>query len=111
VAWLASAEHLPEDRVAAVAQRIAAGHPLRPSVRQLDQARRALGTHFASDPGLEGAQRWGLLATSLVLTPMVGLVAWWWWRGERPRAAVQALGLSLPFGVLYFVGVLLAWTA
>ena len=52
-------------------------------------------------------QRLALLATSIVLTPMVGWVAWWWWRGTRPRASLQALALSLPLTVLF----LLLWPA
>ena len=70
------------------------------------RARKALGTHFSSDPGLTGGQRLLLLATGLVLTPLPGWVLWAWWRVERPRAALQALGLSLPASAVWFAGVL-----
>lgn len=96
VAWLLSAEHLRQDQLEATSERVRSGESIRPSQRMIDRARRALGTHFASDPGLTGWQRIGLLATSILLTPLVGWTLFLWWRRSRPRAAIQALGLSLP---------------
>ena len=96
VAWLLSDEHLDAAQLDAAAARVRNGESIRPSERMLERARRALGTHFASDPGMTVAQRFALLATSLLVTPLVGWVLWFWWRGRRPRAAMQALGLSLP---------------
>lgn len=103
VAWLLSDEHLDAAGLEAAGRRIAEGTPLRPSAKQLERARLALGRDYRSDPGLTVGQRLGLLATSVVLTPLVGLTAWLWWRGTKPRAAMQALGLSLPMAVIYAV--------
>ncbi|MCB9680027.1 MAG: hypothetical protein H6733_01020 [Alphaproteobacteria bacterium] len=106
VAWLLSDAHLDAGGLDKAARRIARGDTIRPSEAMLERARRALGAHASADPGLSGGQRLALLATSLVLTPTVGLTLWAWWRTERPRVALQALWLSLPASVLYAVGVL-----
>ena len=101
IAWLLSSHNLDEAKLEAAAQRISGGEPLRPSGKQLERARRALGQDYRTDPGLTVGQRLGLLATSIVLTPMVGWVAWMWWRRTRPRASVQALALALPLTAIY----------
>jgi hypothetical protein len=103
VAWLLSRENLDEAALAATSKRIAAGEPIRPSARMLEHARRSLGLDFASDPGLTTKQRIALFATSFLLTPLVGLVCWIWWRRDRPRASLQALSLSLPASIVLFV--------
>lgn len=56
-------------------------------------------------------QRLALLATSLLLTPLVGWTLWFTWRGRRPRAALEALALSLPASVLFFLVVPMAGAA
>lgn len=109
MAWLLSDANLSDEQLDQTAARIEAGEVIRPSENMLEKARRALGTHMSSDPGFTSVERLALLLTSLFLTPAVGWVIWLWWRRERPRAALQALSLSLPFTVLYFVGVL--WLA
>lgn len=103
VAWLLSDRNLDEAALGAAGRRIAAGEPLRPSSRQLARAKTALGRDYHSDPGLTVGQRLGLLATSVFLTPLVGLAAWLWWRNSRPRASIQALALSLPLTLIYTV--------
>lgn len=100
VAWLLSTHNLDPARLEQAAARIAAGEPLRPTDKQLARARRALGRDFATDPGLTVPQLLGLFATSLVATPLVGWVAWWWWRDTQPRAALQALALAAPVTVI-----------
>ena len=102
VAWLLSSNNLSEADLETAASRVQSGESIRPSARQLKQARIALGRDFSSDPGLTTRQRLALLATSLLLTPLVGWTLWLWWRQQRPRAALQALGLSLPASVLFF---------
>src|SRR5688500_10630396 len=52
VAWLLSSDHLAPDALQRTAERGAAGEAIRPSARQLDRARRALGRHFSVDPGM-----------------------------------------------------------
>ncbi len=111
VAWLLSRENLSEGELAAVRARILGGEVIRPTERMLDRARRALGTHFATDLGLGTGERWALLATSILVTPLPGLVfgAWTW--NSRPRAARQALALSVPASVAFFLLVLYLTTA
>jgi hypothetical protein len=106
VAWLLSSENLTEPELEAVRKRIVAGEVIRPSGRMLEKARRALGRHFSTDPGLTSGQRLGLLATSLLLTPLVGWVLFVWWYNARPRSAMQALALSLPATVAFTLLVL-----
>ena len=96
VAWLLSSEHLSEDQFESVAARIKAGEVIRPSNKQLKQARKALGRSFASDPGLTGTQRLLLLALSFGLTPLPAWVCFFWWISVRPRAAWQALSIGAP---------------
>lgn len=102
VAWLLSDQHLTTEQLDQVQRRIRAGEAIRPSKESLETARRAMGAHYSTDEGLTMQQRLGLLAVSVFLTPLVGWVYAAWWRRERPRAAVQALALSLPFSVLFF---------
>lgn len=106
VAWLLSSEHLDADGLRDVAERIRAGESVRPSERMLARARRALGEAYDSDPGLPAPQLLALAAATLVLTPVLGLVLWGWWRRQRPRTATQALLLALPVAVLDVVAVL-----
>ena len=106
VAWLLSDQNLSEAELDATRERIRGGATIRPSGRMLDRARRALGSHFATDQGMTTGQRIALLGTSLFLTPLVGIVLFVWWWNVRPRAAVQALALSLPATVLFTAVVL-----
>ena len=62
IPWLLSENHLDEAEFEATAQRIKDGELVQPSRRMLDQARRALGTHYASDPGLSANEALGLFA-------------------------------------------------
>ena len=103
VAWLLSSESLDDKQLQAVGERIRNGEVIRPSAARLERARIALGQSMASDPGLTVAQRVGMLATSLLATPLVGLTCWLWWRRTRPRAALQSLALSLPATILFTV--------
>lgn len=100
-AWLLSTEHIDDELLDAAAERIREGHPIRPSDRQLRQARKALGRAFATDPGLDVPVRLGLLATSLLLTPLPAWICFAWWLSSRPRAAWQSFGLALPGTVIY----------
>lgn len=109
VAWLLSTEHLDADELDLVAQRIRDGERIRPSDKQLKVARKALGRAFATDPGLTVVQRIGLLACSLILTPLPAWFCFFWWINQRPRAAWQSLALAVPGSVIYFgLGVYLA---
>jgi|JI10StandDraft_1071094.scaffolds.fasta_scaffold111796_4 hypothetical protein len=103
VAWLLSDQHLGPTELQAAAARVRHGRPVRPSDRQLDLARRALGVHANDDPGLPLQHQVALLATSVLITGLVGVVMWGWWREERPRSARRALALSLPVTVVFSV--------
>jgi hypothetical protein len=109
VAWLLSSANLAPEELQRASERVAGGEVIRPSGKQLDRARKALGRHFSVDPGLSLASRVSVLACALVLTPLPGLVLAAFWRNERPRAALEAFALSAPASVLYFVGVI--WIA
>jgi hypothetical protein len=108
VAWLLSDAHLDQDRLERAAVRVRRGEPLRPSDKQLALARKALDTS-PPDTGMPAAHRRLLLATSLLLTPLVGLTLWAWWRERRPRSASEALWLSLPAGLLMIAWI--GWSA
>jgi hypothetical protein len=108
IAWLLSDHHLDDKQLAQTQARLRKGESIRPSAKMLDKARRALGQHFTTDEGLDTRQRLGLLATSLLLTPLVGWVLFVWWWSSKPRAAWQALALSLPATVIFTGGVLWA---
>ena len=105
VAWLLSEENLSRAELDAVRDRVRSGEVIRPTERMLARARRALGADFASDVGLDTRQRWLLLATSLLLTPLPGLVMGVWWWNDHPRAARQALALSVPASIASFAAV------
>ena len=109
IAWLLSADYLSAHKMDVAAERIKTGEMVRPSSRMLDEARLALGRHYTTDPGMTVWQRLLLLTTSLLLTPLVGWVLWFWWRGQRPRASLQALFLSAPASILFFVAVIWLW--
>ncbi|MCA9494028.1 MAG: hypothetical protein KC621_29070 [Myxococcales bacterium] len=106
VAWLLSTENLSEAELDGVRDRIRSGEVIRPTERMLARARRALGADFASDAGLDTRQRMLVLATSLLLTPLPGLIVGVWWWNDHPRAARQALALSLPASLGFFLLVL-----
>lgn len=101
VAWLLSTENLDEPSLDAAAERIRSGESIRPSDRQLKKARRAMGRAFSTDPGLTVATRLGLLATSLILTPLPAWICFAWWLQQRPRAAWQSFGVALPGSLVY----------
>lgn len=106
VAWLLSTESLDDAELDRVRARILAGESIQPTARMRDKARRALGQHLTTDLGMTTPQKVALLATSLLLTPLVGWVLFAWWWNVRPRSAIQALGLSLPATVAFTVLVL-----
>ena len=103
VAWLLSDANLASAELEKVGQRIRDGEVIRPSQKQLESARKALGRSFASDPGLSGNQRLQLLAVSFLLTPLPAWVCFVWWFGTRPRAAWQSASIALPASVVFLV--------
>lgn len=106
VAWLLSSHHLTHEQLEEAQQRIMTGEPVRPSARMIASARAALGKAFSTDPGLPRNQVLGLMAVSILLTPLVGWMLSFWWRNNRPRAAWQAFLVSAPASVLFTFGVI-----
>jgi len=106
VAWLISDQHLSDEALSRTQARIRAGESIQPTAKAQQIARRALGRHFSTDEGLTTRERLALLATSILATPLVGWVVFVWWWNDKPRAAMQALALSLPATVI-FTGVVL----
>jgi hypothetical protein len=51
----------------------------------------------------------GVLTVGFAMTPLPGFVLGFWWRDMRPRAAAQAVMLSLP-GSLFFAVLVLRET-
>lgn len=102
VAWLLSTENLSEAKLEQVAVRIRDGERIRPSEDQLKKARKALKRAFSTDPGLSVLERVGLLASSLVLTPLPAWFCFVWWLRDRPRAAWQSFALAVPGSLIYF---------
>ncbi|MEC8422892.1 MAG: hypothetical protein VX000_03880 [Myxococcota bacterium] len=103
VAWLFSGHHLDSDELADAAQRVRAGDRPDTSRELRAQARSAMGaaplTDAARTPFGAG---WLLLLgiANLMLTPLVGYAVWFGLREERPRAARQALALTLPISAV-----------
>ncbi len=55
------------------------------------------------------AARLGLALLGVTVTALPGLTLGWWWREDRPRAARQALAVSVPAALIGWS--LLAWRA
>ena len=112
LAWLLSSENLPNDQLDAAAERIQRGEDLQPSKDALLRARHTLGWTLKGDPGLSVRAGLGLLAMSLLLTPLPGLVLGAAWRMQHPRRSIQAFALTIPLlCVEVFVVGRLVWFA
>ena len=109
VAWLLSEHHLGSLELDAVAARITKGEKIHPSEQQLGRARRALKRTLTDDPGLSMRDCALLFGAGLLVTPLLGWVLAFWWREERPRAAIQSLALTAPLTLLFTGGMLFVW--
>ena len=103
-AWLFSREYLSEEEMAEAARRIVEeGQRPDPSRALKQRAKEAMGAlpfEHSSDLPLSRAEMWGLGTANLLLTPLTGLAIWHGLRPDRPRAATQALRLTLPMAVV-----------
>ena len=113
LSYLLSSHHLSEAEMSRAATRIRAGEEVSPPGPLLEIARLELtateGTvdEDEGDEGLTREEKFLLFLGDLFLTPLIGVVAWWGWREERPVASRQALGITVP--VVFFMGAL--WAA
>ncbi len=115
-AWLLSSDYLDEHELDLAAERVVAGEELEPTPEQLGLARDALNpvleAHRGPDRGLSPERQVLFLAGNLLLSPLIGLVAWLFWRRERPETARQLIWLTLPvaavFGLAWFGMMVLA---
>lgn len=102
LSYLLSTHHLSEPELDRAADRLRAGEPVVPARELLDIARAELTATQTtlededSDPGLSREEKFLLFFGDLLLTPLIGLVAWWGWRAERPAASRQALLITAP---------------
>lgn len=105
LAVLASRRVLDAEGLAAAAARIRAGEPLRPSARLLDRAREILagrgpGPEAAPPPRLARREVALLVVGNVLLTPVLGMAAWWRLRERPGPAARQALWATVPVVLL-----------
>ena len=100
LAWLLSSDYLDEHELDLAAERVVAGETLDPNPDQLKLAREALNpvplARVSPDRGLTPEQQVQFLAANLLLSPLVGTVAWLSWRRERPVTARQLVWLTVP---------------
>jgi len=110
LSYLLSSHHLGEAEMSRAAVRIRAGEEVAPPDHLLEIARvdltatEGLLDEEDSDKGLTREEKFLLILSDLLLTPLIGLVAWWGWRAERPLASKQALQLTVPVALLLGAG-------
>ncbi len=106
LSYLLSSHHLSEPELERAADRLRAGEAAAPPRDLLEIARTELTATQAPlededrDRGLSREEKFLLLLGDLLLSPLIGLVAWWGWRAERPAASRQALGITAPVAAL-----------
>jgi hypothetical protein len=102
LSYLLSRHHLRPAELDRASQRIRDGEAPLPSPALLEIARQELtaststGARPDPDPGLTSEEKLLFALASAALTPLVGIVAWWSWRRDRPEASRQVLTISAP---------------
>lgn len=113
LSYLMSSHHLNESELSRAAARIRLGEEITPPPELLEIARIELTATQSyldeADPdrGLSREEKFLLLLGDLLLTPLIGMVAWWGWRGDRPLASRQALRITVPVAIFMSA----AWVA
>jgi hypothetical protein len=109
VAWLFSEHHLSGPELVAAAERVRAGERPEPSRALREQARLAMGAaptlERAAQP-LSLSHKLLIFFANLLLTTLAGYAVWFGLRESRPRAAREALLLTVPLSALFS----LLWT-
>ena len=103
LSYLLSHHHLSTEELTQAAKRIENGERAAPSALLLEVARvdltaaaRPEEPETGEDTGLLLEERVYLVLGSILLTPLVGVAAWWGWRESRPEASRFALLMTLP---------------
>ena len=110
LSYLLSSHHLSDAEMSRAAARIRAGEEVSPPSQLLEIARLELtateGTadEDDTDEGLTREEKFLLFLGDLFLTPLIGLVAWWGWREERPVASRQAAWITVPVALMLGAG-------
>ena len=105
-AWLFSSAHLSPDELRLAGSRVRNGELPDPSAALKALAFPHIQPRTDAQP-LTRREQAAIAALNVVLTPLAGLAIWWGLHEERPRAARQALRVSVPVAVA--MGAL--WTA
>lgn len=95
VAWLFSSAHLSDDELKLASVRIRSGESPDPSRSLRAFASRNLQP-TRDDQALTTRQQLGLVVLNVGLTPLSGLAVWWGLSSTRPRAARQAMRITVP---------------
>lgn len=103
LAVLASRRVLGDAELAEVAARLRRGERLQPSSEARARARAILFGVPADPVALSPAQRGGLLAANVVLTPALGLAVWFRLRRSPGPGARQALWVTVPVALVLAV--------
>lgn len=105
LAWLLSSDYLDEHELDLAAERVVAGETLDPHPDQVRLAREAMNPvpedRRTPDRGLSPEQQVLFLAANLLLSPLIGAVAWLSWRRERPISARQMVWLTVPVAAVF----------
>lgn len=102
IAWLFSAHHLTDAELDETTARILAGEQPDPSKALSDGARVAMGAAPLTDDARRPLRTGTLILIglgNLLLTPLLGFAFWFGLIEERPRAARQALTITLPMSL------------
>jgi len=100
VAWLFSSAHLDEAELKLASERIRSGEIPDPSKSLRTFAARHLQP-TRNNQTLTLRQQLGLVALNVGLTPLSGLAVWWGLSAKRPRAAHQALRITVPVMIVF----------
>ena len=106
VAWLFSEHYLSGPELVAAAERVRAGERPEPSRALREHARQAMGAaptvELAAQP-LSSQQKVLIFLANFLLTTLAGYAVWFGLRESRPKAAREALVLTIPLSVIFSV--------